>query len=74
MSPVQKNRCHICKKKYSRKDSLMRHIATVHGDMETESSQSRESSLNGEDDEEQVMLPRWIVSRILEVLSKYLKS
>lgn len=42
--------------------------------METESSQSRESSLNGEDDEEQVMLPRWIVSRILEVLSKYLKS
>ena len=68
MSSFKKIRCEICGKNYSRKDSLKRHIQSIHEDTDTESETSTRSSTN---EDQQITLPKYIVERIIEILSKY---
>lgn len=68
MTSIKKIRCEICGKNYSRKDSLKRHVETLHEDTDAESETSTQSSAN---EDQQITLPKYIVERIIQILSKY---
>ena len=80
-----KNRCSICRKIFSRPDSLRRHIVNLHSDaedddddseVENSGSSSSESpspqELQYSQTEERITLPRHVLQKTVDILSQYL--
>jgi len=79
-----KNRCSICRKTFSRPDSLRRHLVNLHSDAEDDddsevedigSSSSETTSpqeLQYSQSEERITLPRHVLQKTVDILSQYL--
>lgn len=73
-----KNRCSICRKTFSRPDSLRRHLLNIHSDEDSETSgsgsETPQQGLQYSQSEEQITLPKYIIERIVDDLTKYLSD
>jgi len=79
-----KNRCSICRKTFSRPDSLRRHLVNLHSDAEDDDDSEVEDSgssssettspqeLQYSQSEERITLPRHVLQKTVDILSQYL--